>query len=682
MKLSPTSLPLQPIIIACLCLSLLIIQASASTSFMFNGFDGKNSISLSGVAEVDRRLIKLTNTSSHLFGRAFYPHPIRIEDPSTNVVSSFSTTFVFCISPMFPGFGGHGMAFVMSPSLDSTGISPNQYLGMLNATHNGNSSNHVFGVEFDTIQDIDVADINDNHVGINLDSMISTDSTEAGYWPITPSQNSPQDSSKTAIYLKGSENIQAWIEYDGQSQQLNVTIAPVLQPRPHIPLLSVHVNLSAILKEHMFVGFSGSTGSLGSIQGVLSWSFNSNGVAKTLDLSKLPSVFPKPSIVGSTKFKVIVSIVTVVSLLVLSSLVGLLLHKRSQREIVESWELEFGLHRYSYKDLVIATRKFDEKELLGIGGFGRVYRGVLPNSGLEVAVKRLSRESDQGEREFIAEIASTGRLRHPNLVQLLGWSRRRGELLLVYDYMPNGSLDKLLFGKRSKLLRWEQRMKIVRGVAEGMLYLHEGWEQQIIHRDIKASNVLIDADTNGKLGDFGLARLYEHGQNPHTTRVVGTLGYLAPEFARTGKATASTDVYSFGVLLLEVMTGRRSIEHWPGVEQDFLLVEGVWDLYAHGRLLEAVDKRLDGFFNVEEVQKVLMLALLCSHLDPVVRPAMRQVVEILSNEAPLPPLPPFRIHLSSQHQLNESDYGEFISSSSSSMKSWSTRDTSKQFSAR
>ncbi|KAI5060799.1 hypothetical protein GOP47_0025219 [Adiantum capillus-veneris] len=683
MKLSPRSLPLQAIIIACLCLSLLIIQASASTSFIFNGFDGKN-ISLSGIALVDHGLIKLTNTSIHafnsspLFGRAFYSHSIRIKDPSTNVVSSFSTTFVICISPLLPGFGGHGMTFVMSPSLDTTGISANQYLGMLNASHNGNSSNHVFGVEFDTALDLDLEDINDNHVGINLNSMISTNSTASGYW-ITPSQNSTRGSSKTVINLKGSENIQAWIDYDGQSQQLNVTIAPVQQPRPYIPLLSVYVNLSAVLREHMFVGFSSSIGPLVGTYRVLSWSFNSNGVAKSLDLAKLPSVFPKPSIVGSTKFKVIVSIVTVVSLLVLGSLIGLLLHKRSQREIVERWELEFGLHRYSYKDLVIATRNFDEKELLGIGGFGRVYRGVLPNSGLEVAVKRLSRESNQGEREFIAEIASTGHLRHRNLVQLLGWSRRRGELLLVYEYMPNGSLDKLLFGKPCKLLRWEQRMKIVRGIAAGMLYLHEGWEQQILHRDIKAGNVLLDADTNGKLGDFGLARLYEHGKNPHTTRVIGTLGYLAPEFARTGKATPSTDVYSFGVLLLEVVTGRRSIEHWPGEEQDVFLVEGVWDLYTHGRPLEAVDNRLDGFFNVEEVQTVLMLGLLCSHPDPVARPAMRQVVQILSNEAPLPPLPPFDIDLSSQqYQLKE-----FISFSSTSTKSWSTlHDTTTQLSAR
>lgn len=672
--MKPSSLPM-----ACLCLSLIIVHASLaeSTSFIFNGFDGKN-ISLSGIAEVDGRLIRLTNTSARLFGRAFYPYPIRIKSASTNVVSSFSSTFVFCITPLLPTLGGHGMAFVMAPSLDSRGVFPSQYLGMLNSSDNGNSSTHVFGVEFDTVQDLEFADINDNHVGINLDSMVSKNSTAAGYW--TPSQNASQNASKTVVTLKSGDIIQAWIDYDGYRQQLNVSIAPGKQPRPHIPLLSVDLNLSDVLGEYTYVGFSGSTGVIAGTHRVLSWSFNSNGVAKSLDLSMLPSITPKIPTVKTSHFKILVSIAVALSLLTLAFLLGLFLRKRSQREIVEGWELEFGLHRYSYRELVLATRKFHEKELLGVGGFGRVYRGVLPKSGLEVAVKRLSRESDQGEREFIAEMASTGRLRHRNLVQLLGWSRRRGELLLVYDYMPNGSLDKLLFGKPNKVLRWEQRKKIVKGVAAGMLYLHEGWEQQILHRDIKASNVLLDVDMNAKLGDFGLARLYEHGQNPHTTRVVGTLGYLAPEFARTGKATPSTDVYSFGALLLEVVTGRRPIEHRGGNGPDFLLVEGVWELYVHGRLLEAVDKKLDGFFNSEEAEKMLILGLLCSHPEPSARPAMRQVVQILGNEAPLPPLPPYHVNLSSQRGLKEE--GELISFSSSSAKSWSTLDASTHLSAR
>lgn len=678
MKLLHGSL-LLPTLLGCLCFSLIIASAE-DTSFIFNGFDGRN-ISLSGIAEFDSRLIKLTNLSTRLFGRAFYSYPIYIKNTTTHVVSSFSTTFVFCITPLYQTLGGHGMAFVMAPSLDSKGVFPSQYLGLLNATDIGNASDHLFAVEFDTVQDLEFADINDNHVGINVNSMISTNSSVAGYYTtrINSSHNSSQNSSMTVISLKSGEVIQAWIEYNGLIQQLNVSIAPVGQPQPAVPLLSVILNLSQVLEEHAYVGFSASTGVISGTHRVLSWSFNSNGVAKGLDLSMLPSVVPKASLLASKGFKIGISMMTILSILLMGSLVALILYKRSQREVLEDWELEFGLHRYSYKELKKATSRFNDQELLGVGGFGRVYRGVLPHSGLEVAVKRLSRESDQGEREFIAEMASTGRLRHRNLVQLLGWSRCRGELLLVYEYMRNGSLDKVLFDRSGKALRWEQRKKIVKGVAAGMLYLHEGWEQQVLHRDIKASNVLLDAEMNARLGDFGLARLYEHGQNPHTTRVVGTLGYLAPEFARTGKATASTDVFSFGALLLEVATGRRPIEHKVSGE-DFLLVEGVWDLYTRGRILEAVDPRLDGLFDAEEMEKVLLLGLLCSHPDPSTRPSMRQVVQILANEAALPPLPPFQINLSFQRGLK--DTTDPMSFSSSSIRSWSTLDASTNVSAR
>ncbi|KAL2502848.1 L-type lectin-domain containing receptor kinase IV.1 [Forsythia ovata] len=205
----------------------------------------------------------------------------------------------------------------------------------------------------------------------------------------------------------------------------------------------------------------------------------------------------------------------------------------------------------------------------------------MPRSKVEIAVKRISHESRQGIREFVAEIASMGRLRHRNLVPLLGYCRRRSELLLVYEYMPNGSLDMFLHDQPKITLNWEQRFR-VKGVASGLLYLHEEWEQVVIHRDIKASNVLLDGELNGRLGDFGLARLYDHGTDHHTTQVVGTLGYLAPEHSRTGKATTSTDVYAFGSFLLEVACGRRPIEPkaapndliWPSMRQVMLYLEG------------------------------------------------------------------------------------------------------------
>jgi len=163
-----------------------------------------------------------------------------------------------------------------------------------------------------------------------------------------------------------------------------------------------------------------------------------------------------------------------------------------------------------------------------------VYKGVLSASGQEIAVKMVSHGSRQGVREFVAEVVSIGRLRHRNLVQLLGYCRREGELLLVYDYMENGSLDRYLHDQHAPTLSWHERYRIIRGVATGLLYLHEDWEQVVIHRDVKPSNVLLDAGMNARLGDFGLARLYDHGTVPQSTRVVGTIGYLAPELMRMG----------------------------------------------------------------------------------------------------------------------------------------------------
>ncbi|MCL7025539.1 hypothetical protein MKW94_000460 [Papaver nudicaule] len=290
----------------------------------------------------------------------------------------------------------------------------------------------------------------------------------------------------------------------------------------------------------------------------------------------------------------------------------------------------------------MATKGFKEKELLGIGGFGRVYKGVLPTSKIQIAVKKVSHDSKQGIREFIAEIVSIGQLRHRNIVQLLGYCRRKGELLLVYDYMPNGSLDRFIFrspntASSPPVLNWSQRFQIIKGVASGLFYLHEGWEQVVIHRDIKASNVLLDAEMNARVGDFGLARLYDRGTNPQTTNVVGTLGYIAPELTRTGKATASTDVFGFGAFLLEVGCGRRPIELQKSeTEEGVILVDWVYSCWSKGGILQTSDPNLKNEYDMEEMELVLKLGLLCSNNDPKARPTMRQVVQYLEKDAPLP----------------------------------------------
>ncbi|KAK1563934.1 hypothetical protein Q3G72_035506 [Acer saccharum] len=201
--------------------------------------------------------------------------------------------------------------------------------------------------------------------------------------------------------------------------------------------------------------------------------------------------------------------------------------------------------------------------------------------------------------------------------------------------MSNGSLDNFLFDEPKTILSWEQRFKIIKGVASGLLYLHEGYEQVVIHRDIKASNVLIDNELNGRLGDFGLARLYEHGSNPGTTRVVGTLGYLAPELPRTGKATAGSDVYAFGALLLEVACGRRPIEH-KALPEELVLVDWVWENYRERKFLDVVDSKLNGEYDEAEMVMVLQLGLLCSNNAQLARPSMRQVVRCLEGELEVP----------------------------------------------
>ncbi|KAL5556700.1 hypothetical protein UlMin_038936 [Ulmus minor] len=221
-------------------------------------------------------------------------------------------------------------------------------------------------------------------------------------------------------------------------------------------------------------------------------------------------------------------------------------------------ELEIGAapKSFSNKDLASATNNFSDERILGAGGFGAVYKGYLPDLDTTIAVKKILRGSKQGRKEYVTEVKIISKLRHRNLVQLLGWCHDGGEFLLVYEFMPNGSLDTHLFGKRTPLC-WGVRYKISQGLASALLYLHEEWEQCVVHRDIKSSNIILDSSFNVKLGDFGLARLMDHELGHQTTGLVGTVGYMAPEYISTGRASKESDVYSFGVVALEIATGRK-----------------------------------------------------------------------------------------------------------------------------
>ncbi|XP_042497645.1 L-type lectin-domain containing receptor kinase IV.1-like [Macadamia integrifolia] len=442
-----------------------------------------------------------------------------------------------------------------------------------------------------------------------------------------------------------------WIDYDGIHKQLNVTLASFNVSKPALPLLSLSRDLSPIMNDPMFVGLSSSTGQVSSSHYVLGWSFKLNGQAEELNLTQLPTL-PRqgPYLQFEQKTAIlIIGLRVIAAALVLAAIFGILImvkRKTKFAQVLEEWELEYGPHRFKYKDLYVATKGFKHKELLGIGGFGgfgRVYRGVLPNSKIEVAVKKITHESRQVMREFVAEIVTAGRLRHRYLVTLLGYCRRKGELLLVYDSMPNGSLDKFFFDPSMPMLNWTQRFQILRGVAFALFYLHKEWEQVVVHRDVKSNNVLLDVEFNARLGDFGLARLYGHGSEPQTTHVAGTLGYLSPELSRTGKVNTSTDVFAFGTFMLEVACGRKPRNPRASKDEEIVLVDWMFSYWSKGAILDTVDPKLGMNYVEREMELVLKLGLFCSNWVPTARLTMRQVVQFLEGELPLPDLSSLRV---------------------------------------
>uniref|UniRef100_A0A0D9XZG3 non-specific serine/threonine protein kinase n=1 Tax=Leersia perrieri TaxID=77586 RepID=A0A0D9XZG3_9ORYZ len=487
--------------------------------FVYSGFSGSD-LKLDGRASITDHVIMLTDGSPYSSGHAFYNKPLNLGNESA--IASFSTTFVFAIaSNSARKLCSHGMTFMLSPTkpklYNEHSDLPDKYLGLLKTDSSNSSSNETFlAVELDTVLNPELNDINGNHVGIDANSLISANSCAAGFYD--------SNSDFHSLELTSGENMQVWVDYDAKFHQINVTLAR-LSDKPQQPLLSSTINISLMLSSSVYAGFSAATGHTNCNHSVLGWSFKVNGKAKPL--GPLPQ-FPVMQMNRKTN---------------LSWLKDPMAH--------EIWEIKCELPTFMYKDLLIATDRFNNSMLLGKGGFGKVYKGILAVSKQNIAIKRISQESKQGMKEFMAEIAILGSLRHRNLVQLLGYCHHRQELLLVYDYMPNGSLDTYLHNQDKPTLNWAQRLGILKGVGSALLYLHEDWEHVVIHRDIKASNVLLDSEMNGRLGDFGLARLHNHGVDAHTTLVAGTWGYIAPELARLGKATKATDVYAFGIFIMK-----------------------------------------------------------------------------------------------------------------------------------
>ncbi|KAJ7948546.1 S-receptor-like serine/threonine-protein kinase [Quillaja saponaria] len=304
----------------------------------------------------------------------------------------------------------------------------------------------------------------------------------------------------------------------------------------------------------------------------------------------------------------------------------------------EEQKEDLDLPFFDLSKITTATNNFSMDNKLGEGGFGPVYKGKL-GDGQEIAVKRLSRSSGQGLNEFKNEVILIAKLQHRNLVKLLGCCIQDEEKLLVYEYMPNKSLDSFIFDQtQRRLLVWSRRHDIICGIARGLLYLHQDSRLRIIHRDIKASNVLLDSEMNPKISDFGLARAFGGDQSAANTEiVVGTYGYMAPEYAMDGNFSTKSDVFSFGILLLEIVTGKKNSGFY--CPNDSLnLIEYAWNLWREERPLELIDEYIEENCNLSEVHRCIHISLLCLEQHPQDRPSMSSVVVMLGSDAVLPQL--------------------------------------------
>ncbi|KAH6789865.1 hypothetical protein C2S51_004871 [Perilla frutescens var. frutescens] len=604
--------------------------------------DANRHIELQGDAYISKEGLQVTTDESSRLsnegtGRATYIDPLHLWDNATGNLTDFDTHFSFLIQATTTVCAADGLAFFLAP-LNSTipYNSSGAGLGLINRNATANVSGDPFlAVEFDTFPNR-LWDPLYPHVGIDINSLVSA---KTGPWRSNLTRGRITD---------------AWISYKSNSKMLLVNFTASVNDTIQVSSLEYSVDLRDYLPEWVSVGFSAATGSCFQKNNVKSWDFNS-----TLELG-IPNHDPAPAPTKPKKMKsgeVIGLVVGLSALVLVLILLGYWLRLRRKKtnkneeeeEEVDSsfdmsMEMEFekgsGPKRFSYKELLMATDNFAEEFKLGEGGFGGVYRGFLKESESYVAVKRVSKNSKQGAKEYASEVTIISKLRHRNLVQLIGWCHEKRELLLVYEFLPNGSLDSHLFNNNKSLLSWERRYEIARGLASALLYLHQEWEQCVVHRDIKSSNVMLDSSFNAKLGDFGLARLIDHGKESQTTILAGTMGYMAPECVITGKASKESDVYSFGIVALEIATGRKPIDVRATQVNQVRSVEWVWDLYGRGVHLDAADPKLSGDYDEREMERLMVVGLWCAHPDSGLRPSIRQAIQVLSFEAEPPLLPP------------------------------------------
>jgi hypothetical protein len=480
-------------------------------NFSYDSFENSDLIMLDDAENILDYLELNVENVSHAFGvgRILYPKQVQFLDVKSMTFASFSTFFTFSVNSSSNIFTRDGLAFIIvandtPPPHNFSGGS----FGLLSPVTNGNASNHVFAVEIDTFQNPQYNDPSNSHVGVDINSVNSTHTCDFCSLFYPP-------------YFVNQGTFGVWIDYSATSQTLSVAVQPYtgnVSTPPPSQIVVHNFNLLNVLEDdgQMYVGFSGATGAAFEHHYIYSWRFSTSFLA---DQKKSP----------------LIAIVLTCGIVFMGGAIlgAILFFNRKQQTGLHVLDLgshgnqgtydlhleEFvgGPRRFSYKELSIATKSFSPKEMLGRGGFGCVYKGVLCDTDALVAVKKIAEDSQQGGREFFAEVSIISRVRHRNLVQLQGWCCERSHLMLVYDYMPNKSLDKILYHvpeiSNTIELTWDLRYNILIGVSSALTYLHEEWEQCVVHRDVKPSNVMLDEELNPRLGDFGLGRLIARTKN-------------------------------------------------------------------------------------------------------------------------------------------------------------------------
>lgn len=560
------------------------------------------------------------NNLQYSAGRAIYSSPIRLFDPNTRFPASFETTFSFQIqSPSnSSGSSSGGLGFIIVPDEFTVGR-PGPWLGMLNDACEDEYK--VVAVEFDTRMNAEFGDPNDNHVGINLGSIVSTTAINA---------------SSFGIHLNDGTVHRAWINYDGYRKFLEIFLGPDETGLPSKAVYSGNLDLSPYLNEYMFIGFSGSTGdNHPQVHSICSWNFTSVSRA-LLRVPSTESCANKITVENDENYQHISSktpssfyIFVAVVVLVLIIMINLYCNSKRKKNnnsdeiaVVPKEKQRLSppnrARKFNLAEISSATRGFGELQILGSDAKSVTYKGTLLN-GCNVAVKCFSskffnsRGSDR--RRMIKEVKAAGKIRHPNLVPIRGWCFDHQETIVVYDFVPNGSLDKWLFG--FGVLPWMRRFKVVKDVAEALTYLHC---KGLGHKNVKASSVFVDISFRALLGDFGFVL-----SSTESTRFESLV-------------SQKVDVFEFGVLVLEIVSGRVRRSN-PG-ELD--LLDLAWALHESDEKAKLVDRRMGPVVNPDQAIRVLEVGLMCTLNDNKGRPSMEEVVEYLNLERPLPELPPSR----------------------------------------